>query len=273
MQAPNSFLATDLMEHSVRSNTFRNPFQRAIALLLFPSLLIQGSWVHAAVAMKLAPELSATTALPVTGRSKWNQLAFGQWRVTMPAPYQSDGWEFSGTPRFIPANAELSVKAESAWLEFDIEADSPGSRPASARCLAQGRFASLTKYYERSEDETTITIPGFPRLDCDFGGKSAGTFSLRADFVTQVDHGEAQFGAGRWLVRSVNTHSKQRSNFPLARFGYEIVLGDRVVAAVETHGAGRVWMLPELTVDQQEQVSTVAAALLNYGRLLEQQDA
>jgi hypothetical protein len=261
------------MENPVRSPKSRNSFRRALALVLVPSLLLQGGWASAAAAMKLAPELAATTALPVTGRSQWTQLAFGQWRVAMPAPYESDGWQFSGTPRFVPANAELSVKAERAWLEFDVTADTPGSRPASARCLAQGRFASLTKFYERSEDETTITIPGFPRLDCDFGGKSAGTLSLRADFATQIDHGDAQFGADRWIVRSVNTHSKQRSNFPLARFGYEIAIGDRVVAAVETRGAGRVWMLPELTVDQQEQVSTLAAALLYYGALLEQQDA
>ncbi len=261
------------MENPVRSPATRNSFRLAIALILVPPLLMQAGWANAAVGMKLAPELASTNALPVTGRNQWTQLEFGPWRVAMPSPYKTDGWQFSGTPRFVPANAELSFKAERAWLEFDIVADSSGNPPASARCLAQGRFASLTTVHARSEDETTITIPGFPRLDCDFGGKGTGTLSLRADFATQIDHGDAHFGADRWIVRSVNTHSRQRSNFPLARFGYEIVLGDRVVAAVETRGAGRVWMLPELTADQQEQVSTLAAALLYYGALLEEQDA
>jgi len=236
-------------------------------------MLVFGANASAGVAMKLAPEISATTAMPVAGRHSGNPLTFGPWSVSMPAPYQTDGWRFSGTPRFVPANAELSFKAERAWLEFDVVADDPASRAGSAACLAQGRFASLTRFHERSEDETTITLPGFPRLDCDFAGTRAGTLALRADFATQIDHGEARFGSDQWIVRSVNTHSKQRSNFPLARFGYEILQGDRVVAAVETYGAGRVWLLPGLSRDQQEQVSTVAAALLYYGTLLEQQDA
>jgi hypothetical protein len=232
-----------------------------------------GGCATANVAMKLAPELATTTALPVAGRNQWNQLAFGQWRVAMPAPYRMDGWQFSGSPHFVPANAELSVKAERASLEYEVVADAPGSRPTSAGCLAQGRFASFTTFHARSTDETTVTIPGYPRLDCDFTGALTGTIALRADFATQIDVGDARFGADHWLVRSVNTHAGQHSNFPLTRFGYEIVLGNRVVAAVETYGAGRVWVLPELSREQQEQVSTVAAALLYYGKLLDLQDS
>jgi hypothetical protein len=257
----------------VRTQTTNKKLRCAIALLLVPALLALGGCVTADVAMRLAPELATTSALPVTGRNQWNQLAFGRWQVAMPAPYRVDGWQFSGTPRFVPANAEASVKAERAWLEFEVVADAPASRPTSAGCLAQGRFASLTTFHARSEDETSITIPGYPRLDCEFTGARTGTLTLRADFVTQRDSGDARFGAERWLVRSVNTHAQQRGNFPLTRFGYEIVLGERAVAAVETYGAGRFWVLPELSREQQEQLSTVAAALLYYGRLLDLQDA
>ena len=223
--------------------------------------------------MRLAPELATTTALPVTGRNSWNQLAFGGWNVAMPAPYRTDGWQIAGTPRFVPANSELSVNAERASLEFEIVADAPGSLTTSAGCLAQGRFASLTTFHARSTDETSVTIPGFPRLDCEFKGARPGTLSLRADFATQRDSGDARFGVDQWRVRSVNTHAGQRSNFPLTRFGYEIVLDNHVVAAVETYGSGRVWLLPDLTREQQERLSIVAAALLYYGRLLELQDA
>jgi hypothetical protein len=241
--------------------------------MLIAALLVLGGCSTANVAMRLAPELAATTALPVMGRNQWNQLDFGHWHVAMPAPYRTDGWQIAGTPRFVPANAELSVNAERASLEFETVADAPGSRPTSAGCLAQGRFVNLTTFHARSTDETSITIPGYPRLDCDFAGARTGTLSLRADFATQIDSGDARFGADRWLVRSVNTHAQQKSNFPLTRFGYEIVLGERVVAAVETFGTGRVWMLPDLSRDQQEQVSAVAAALLYYGMLLDLQDA
>ena len=238
------------------------------------ALLALGGCGTANVAMKLTPELAATTALPVTGRNQWNQLAFGRWQVAMPAPYRMDGWKIATTPRFLPTNSELSVKAERASLEFEaVATDAPGSRPTSAGCLAQGKFAGLTTFHGRSTDETSVTIPGFPRLDCEFAGARTGTLALRADFATQRDAGDARFGADRWLVRSVNTHAKQQSNFPLTRFGYEIVLGERVVASVETYGAGRVWMLPGLSREQQEQLSTVAAALLYYGRLLDLQDA
>ena len=244
----------------------------ATTLLLVPALLALGGCATADVAMKLAPELAATTAVPVIGRNQWNQLEFGHWHVSMPAPYRMDGWQIAGTPRFVPANAELSVKAERASLEFEIVADAPESRPASAGCLAQGRFASLTTFHARSEDETSVTIPGYPRLDCEFTGARLGSLTLRADFATQIDLGGARFGAEHWLVRSVNTHAQQRGNFPLTRFGYEITLGNRVVAAVETYGAGRVWVLPELSREQQDELSVVAAALLYYGRLLELQD-
>jgi hypothetical protein len=257
-----------------RSSKLVAVFSMRVAKILFlPLMMALVVDAFAGVSMKLAPDLAATTHLPVSGRNQGNQLAYGPWHVAMPASYQTDAWQFSGTPRFVPANAELTVKAERAWLEFEVVADTPESRPSSAACLAQGRFASLTKFHARSEDETTITIPGFPRLDCDFRGARTGTLTLRADFATQIDHGEVTFGADQWILRSVNTHSKQRSNFPLARFGYEILLGGRVVAAVETYGAGRVWLLPELSRDQQDQVSTVVAALLYYGTLLEQQDA
>jgi len=233
---------------------------------MLPALLGLGGCATTDVAMKLAPELSTTAAMPVMARSTL-QLAFGQWSTGVTTRPQASGWQISGTPGFIPANAELSVKTERAWLEYEIAANSPASR-VSGGCLAQGRFASLTTFHARSEDETTVTIPGFPRLDCEFSGSRTGTLTLIADFATQIDQGDARFGADHWLVRSVNTHAKQRSNFPLTRFGYEIVLGERVVAAVETYGPGRVWLLPELSRDQQDQVSTLAAALLYYGMLL-----
>ena len=85
-----------------------------------------------------------------------------------------DGWlAIRRHAAFRACQRRASVKAERAWLEFEIVADAPGSRPTSAGCLAQGRFASLTTFHARSEDETSITIPGYPRLDCEFTGARA----------------------------------------------------------------------------------------------------
>ena len=194
--------------------TTNKKFRHATTLALGLALLALGGCATAHVGMKLAPELASTPALPVTGRNQWNQLVFGQWQVTMPAPYRMDGWQIAGTPRFLPANAEVSVKAERASLEFEVVADAPGSRPASAGCLAQGRFASLTTFHARSEDETSVTIPGYPRLDCEFTGARTGTLTLRADFATQIDLGGASFGADRWpCARSTRT----RSSVPTSR--------------------------------------------------------
>ena len=258
----------------MRTLTIRNPSGFEKALILVPALLMLAGCSTTSVAMKLAPELATTTAMPVTGRNQWTALGFGRWQVTTQAPYRRDGWQYAFTPHFMPSNTELSLTKDRAAIEFEVWAsDAQNSPAASAGCLAQGKFAGYTRYHGRVTDETSVTIPGFPRLDCEFTGARAGTLMLRPDFATQRDSGEATFGKDHWLVRSVNTHEKQRSNFPLARFGYEIVHGDRVVAAVETYGSGRVWVLPELSREQQEQVSAVAAALLYYGSLLDLQDA
>src|SRR6187402_1491648 len=132
---------------------------RFTKVLFVPVLMALAAGASAGVAMKLAPEISATPPMPVTGRDSGNPLAFGPWHVSMPAPYQANGWQSSGMlPRFVRDNAELAVNAERAWLEFEVVADAPGNRPASADCLAQGRFASLTKFHARSEDETSVTF-------------------------------------------------------------------------------------------------------------------
>jgi len=259
---------------SHRNRLVEIPVRSPTRLMFVAALLALGGCAMSDVAMKLSPDLATTTALPVAGRSGWSQLDFGRWRIDMPAPYRLSGWQISGTPRFVPANAEISVKAENASLEFEIvSTDAPGSLPTFAGCLAQGRFAGYTTFHGRVTDETSITIPGFPRLECEFKGAFSGWLSLRADFATQIDSGESRIGPDHWIVRSVNTHAKQKSKFPLTRFGYEIEIGGHVVAAVETYGAGRVWLSPELSRDQQDQLSTVVAALLYYGTLLEQQDA
>jgi hypothetical protein len=222
--------------------------------------------------MRLAPELAVAQEIPVQDRQHWSRpMAFGRWQAAAPATYTTRAWRFGASLPPLPRNAELAVSGEKAGVQFDLI--SPASAMTHGNCLAQGKFASYTTYGARTTDETSVTLPGFPRLDCEFTGTQTGVLTLRADFATQRDSGEAEIDGRRWQVRSVNNFQGQQGSFPLARFGYEVVLENRVVAAVETQGNGRIWMLPGLPPAQQDELSTLMTALLYYGTLLDQQDA
>jgi hypothetical protein len=198
-------------------------------------------------------------------------MTFGAWQVAAPATFSTRGWKVGLGAGPLPKNAELSMTGERASVQFELR--SPASARTDGNCLAQGRFSTYTTFGSRTTNETTVTLPGFPRLYCEFSGAQTGVMTLRADFATQRDSGTADIGGHRWQVRSVNNLQGQQGSFPLARFGYEIVLEDRVLAAVETQGKGRIWMLPGLAPAQQDELSTLMTALLYYGDLLDLQDA
>ena len=218
--------------------------------------------------MRLAPELTAAQEITVVDRQHWSRpMTFGRWNVAAPATFTTRGWKIGLGGGPLPRNAELSVAGERASVQFDL--GSPASAPTHGNCLAQGKFSTYTTYGTRTTNETSVTLPGFPRLDCEFSGAYTGVMSLRTDFATQRDSGVADFGARRWEVRSVNNLQAQKGSFPLARFGYEFLLDDRVVAAVETQGNGRIWMLPGLTPDQENELSALMTAMLYFGTLLD----
>ncbi|HEV7609539.1 MAG TPA: hypothetical protein VGO61_19540 [Steroidobacteraceae bacterium] len=221
----------------------------------------------APVSLKLAPELASVVAKPVSGRSGnevRGALAFDRWSAAVTMQSHED--------RLASANEELSVDARGTAFEFDLHSN--GAPPSASRgqCIARGRSGTYTTYHGRTTDETSVTVPGYPRVDCEFAGAQAGRLTVRPTFVTQRDLGSAQFGEQLWEIRSVNNLDSQRTEFPLARFGYEIRAGGRVVAAVETWGAGRVWMDPGLGPQDEEELSVVMTALLYYGSLLEVDD-
>ena len=251
------------MKRQIRA---RASFKPAAAIAAF--LVISGCSTQ----MRLAPELATTPEIPVHDRQHWTRpMAFGRWQAAAPATIRTRAWRFGASLPPFPSNAEIAVTAEKAGVQFDL--NSPASASTHGNCLAQGKFASYTTYGSRTTDETAVTLPGFPRLDCEFSGTQTGVLTLRSDFATQRDSGTAEFGARRWQVRSVNNLQNQQGSFPLARFGYEIGLDDRVVAAVEIQGNGRVWMLPGLPPAEQDELSALMTALLYYGALLDQQDA
>jgi hypothetical protein len=224
------------------------------------------------VHMRLASELGGVEPMPVHGRQgyAWSSaLKFGPWQVATSSAPDS---HFRSTSVANP-DKEVSEGRNRLAFELDLSSQESSARLSTrVDCQAFGRFAKLTRFDARLTEETEITMPGFPRIDCEFSGGIAGTLASRPVSLTQRDQGTAEFGKSVWQIRSVNQTATQRGNLPLARFGYEGLRDGRVVAAVETTGPGRVWTLPGLTQQQQDEWAAVASALLYYATLLEMQD-
>lgn len=245
-------------------------------LMLAVSLvLVALSAAAGPLSMKLAPDLGAVEPVPVNGRKTnlWTgAIGFGDWQATPPAPFDSRTWTWEALMPESHADEEVRVDVTRTAFEFESRTPEPDAS-VRAQCLAQGRFGVHTEYRGRVTDETTVTLPGYPRIDCKFAGAGEGRISLRPDFLTQRDSGLARFGERLWSIQSVNNLASQRSSLPLARFGYEFRKGGEVVAAVEIAGKGRVWFSPGLTPDEHRELASVMTALLYYGALLQEMDS
>jgi hypothetical protein len=247
------------------------PRPRAAAV----AAVIVAGCATAPVSLKLAPELAGVMPKPVSGRTGnevRGALTFDRWSAAVTMHMSDDRGVAHGDALVTGANETVSVDARRDAFEFDLRSNGTARSATGAQCIAQGRFGTHTAYHARTTDETSVTLPGYPRIDCKFSGAQSGRLTVRPSFATQRDSGSAQFGEHLWEVRSVNNRDSQRTKFPLARFGYEFRTGGRVVAAVETWGAGRVWMDPGLQSQQEEELSVAMTALLYYGSLLELDD-
>lgn len=255
---------------------FRSHFRRAAWLAAIPALCVfmSTSSVAKPLAMRLSPELKGVDATPVLGRKpgQWQGgLQFSVWRSAPPASFDAGTWSWDAPLGESHANEELRLDVDRVGFEFELRSEA-GAAPALSQCLAQGRFAVHTEYRGDTTDETTVTLPGYPRIDCKLSGAHGGRLSLRPAFVSQRDSGQLQVGDKLWNVQSVNNLASQRSNFPLARFGYEFSSGGSVVAAVEIAGSGRVWFKPGLPDEAREELAAAMTALLYYGAFLDAQD-
>jgi hypothetical protein len=224
------------------------------------------------VQMRLASGLGGVEPMPVQGRQAYawsSDLKFGPWQVATPTAPDS---HFRSTSIASP-DKEVSEDRNRVAFELDLSShESPARLATRVDCQAFGRIARLARFDARVTDETEVTMPGFPRIDCEFSGGIAGTLDSRPVSLAQRDQGTAEFGKSVWQIRSVNQTATQLGNLPLARLGYEGLQDGRVVAAVETIGPGRVWTLPGLSQQQQGEWAAVASALLYYATLLEMQD-
>lgn len=247
--------------------------------LIFTTALIMSVAASAApLSMKLAPELAGLKPLAVSGKvpDLWKgEMQYGPWQSTSPVPLATRTWTWEA---LLPdTDDQTHVEAPRTAFQFELRDGDPAVA-VGVQCLARGSFGVRTEERGRVTDETVVTLPGYPRLDCKFAGLDqepggeVGQLSLRPAFLTQRDSGLARFGERLWNIQSVNNLATQRSSFPLGRFGYEIRRSGALVAAVEVAGKGRVWFVPELAEDERRELALTVAALLHYGVLLEKMD-
>ena len=226
--------------------------------------------------MQLAPELAAVSPTAVSGREAFlgrGMLEFDRWNSTVPARLPNDHWLRVSNSIETPVTGEAGMHVDRAALNFSVNSGSGAAASTTqSQCIARGRFAKHVTHRGRSTDETAVKLPGYPRIDCAFDGARAGQLSLQPSWLTQRDSGTAEFGTRRWTVESVNNVESQRTDFPLARFGYQFSSNGKVVAAVETWGAGRVWIDPALEGAEQDELAVATTALLFYASLLEYED-
>jgi hypothetical protein len=247
----------------------------AVAFAVVFAAVVAVGCASAPVSLKLAPELEGVVPKPVSGRSGnavRDALTFDRWSAASTMHPDQDRFAAHGDVLPTGANDQLVVDSKGTAFEFELRSNGAPASITRAKCIERDRSATHTAYGERATDETTVTLPGYPRLDCEFAGARPGRLTVRPAFVTQRDSGSAQFGEQLWEIRSVNNVESQRTQIPLARFGYEVRIGGRVVAAVETFGAGRVWMDPKLPPQDADEVSVALTALLYYASLLDLDD-
>lgn len=225
--------------------------------------------------MKLAPELASVPPTPVANRGAVlgrGVLAFDRWTSNVPARLPNDHWLRVTNSVVAGIDAQAGLQVDRAKLDFSVTSAGDAPSTTQSTCIVQGRFAKHVSRNGRLTDETSVNVPGYPRIDCEFSGTRTGRLAVQPSWLAQRDSGTVEFGARHWNVESVNNAEAQRSNFPLPRLGYQFSANGKVVAAVETFGAGRVWMDPALDGAEQDEIAVATTALLYYASLLEYED-
>jgi hypothetical protein len=211
-----------------------------------------------------APSLAGVSPLPVKGRSPTafdKQVQFGAWRVKAASKFDMHEQSVAAAAESTRARKELGLRENLGVFELDVARE--GGDATRVRCETRTFAGSRTRSAGRLSDETSLTLPGYPRIDCTFSGAQAGLVALQAAPITLYETGHADMSGARWQLRSVGK---------VARLGYELRLGSDVVATVETASAGRVWISPTLDAARQEELAVLTGALLYSTAALELQD-
>lgn len=211
-----------------------------------------------------APALSGVTPLAVKGRSPTaldRRIRFGDWQVTMLSKFDTLEQSVAAGAETSRARKEVALRENLGRLQLQVARE--GGEATRATCETRTFAGDHTRSAGRRSNETSLTLPGYPRIDCTFSGAQPGLLAVQAAPVTLYETGHADLAGARWHIRSVGK---------LVRLGYELLLDDQVVATVETASIGRLWMLPTLDAARQEELAVLSSALLYSTAALELQD-
>ena len=199
--------------------------------------------------MRVPDSLSSFTPVSVEGANprRWNTpVRFGAHGTTTAREGMS--WDFGFRL--------LGVQTGIAFQPYRLVVESPGAT-VQAECITRNVVLN-----RRDLSLDAGGLAQLPALACGFQGAGDGTLRLRTT-ATNAEQGEAVFGRRTFTVRSIRNF--QGSDWPSGEaLGYEILLDDWTVAAVETINQGRVWMDPDLDDRDTARVAAVITALLLY---------
>lgn len=237
----------------------RSPARPALALALLSATALASGC--AAARVRVAPDLAATAPHAVEGANprRWGApVRFGP-HATGPV---------SGTDTLGWSVALLGAGVSSTHRPYAWETTGPAGRVA-AECHQRGLdlFAQAGDGSDPGSAGFTFDLAGAtgrPALACAFRSAVAGPFTLALRATGRPDpayRGELRGGDRRWTVRSI--HALQGSPIPLGEpAGWALERDGRVVAMVETTGAGRVWM--DDAAPEAGAVAAAATALLLF---------
>jgi hypothetical protein len=224
-------------------------------LSLVSLLAIAGCSNIERVQMAQSPALARVVPMQVTQASfpAWKApLSFGSWRTQ---------GSYKDTERARCRDSLLTSKvSRSGRFRFALAAPRadqqyPPGQVLQAECVTTNR----TTIY-RALADIQADADGYPQLQCTFTGLGTGKLEIQKR-RGQPEIGSATFGESAWTVRSVGRSDSGAPSLDRP-FGYEILMGDDVVAAVETINRGRVWITPAAGDDVR--LAALATALLLY---------
>ncbi|MCC2546064.1 hypothetical protein LJY25_06375 [Hymenobacter sp. BT175] len=241
------------------------PVQGLLLTVLVASGLSACSTGRASIAV--SAQLAQTAPLPVSGRQGW------QWRPTyrfgdFAATDIRKGWlstSAQGAPFLMPDWLSRSR----ARQKFSFALQPPGGAPA---------WAVRGAYFAHG---SSFTPPG-TGISIGLGSEEVYTSIIQVpgrrpwQLVVERSQGFAQLNPATGALTNGDTTLQVRPISRLLRLdgkvmtlpgyvplGYEFVLADgQVIGAVETMGAGRVWLAPALNSSLRPAVAAAATALL-----------
>lgn len=191
----------------------------------------------------------------VNGRNGWlvNQhLSFGEYQSEKVNRSWTKGYDYPFIVRFIGAKEKLSFLLK----------DEQGNK-ADVFCLGKLREQDLTlfhKYFDinlKAKDAFTGTIVVNESAAFDFYVTNLNQNNWFREVKGWVG-GEGM----KFVIRPVDKLENNQKMLDMQVPGFEFVLNDKVVGAVETLNRGRVWLHYDLAEEQKLLLASVAAALL-----------